>query len=144
MPISQTTITGSFKTPDDQDAQITAIEFKLNGSDFEGTEQIAANKVTGTVTTATGDFTVSLWPNDKGRKGTTTYAVTAKFDDGSSITDPKAVYVRHSATTREWADVTAENELSELFKGYKGAVVTAAEYAALNPKAPNTLYAVKV
>lgn len=144
MAISQTTITGSFKTPDDKDAQIAAIEFKLNGSDFEGTENIAANKVTGTVTTATGDFTVDLWPNDRGRKGNTTYSVTVKFDDQSSITDPKTLFVRHSATPREWADVTAENELSELFKGYKGAVVTAAEYAALTTKAPNTLYAVKV
>lgn len=143
MPISQTTITGSVKTPDDKDAQITSIEFKLNGSDFEGTEQIAANKVTGTVTTANGDFEVDLWPNDKGRKGTTTYAVTAKFDDGSSITEPKTVVIRHSDTPRQWSDVTAENELSDLFKGYKGAVVTAAGYAALTPKAPNTIYAVK-
>ena len=54
MPISQTTITGSIKTPDNADAAITSVTFTLEGSDHEAGELIAANTVYATVTTPTG------------------------------------------------------------------------------------------
>lgn len=143
MPISQTTITGSIKTPDDQDAAVTGVRFTLSGSDYEAGEIIAKKVVEATVTTATGDFEVTLWPNDMGIEGTTKYTMAFLFDDGSSVTNLKDIYIRYSPTPRTIEDVAAENKLAGAIKGFTVSVLTAAAYAALDPKAPNTAYLIK-
>ncbi|MFC3628190.1 hypothetical protein ACFOM8_01885 [Paracoccus angustae] len=143
MPISQTTITGSVKTPDDQDAAITGVKFTLSGSDYEAGEIIAKKVVEADVTTATGDFTVTLWPNDKGIEGTTKYTMAFTFDDGSSVTSLKDIYVRHSDTPKSIEEIAADNKLAGAIKGFTVQIITAAQYAALNPKAPNTAYLIK-
>lgn len=143
MPISQTTITGSVKTPDNEDAAITGVRFTLSGSDYEAGEIIAKRVVDATVDTAQGDFSVTLWPNDKGIEGTTKYTMAFTFADGSSVTSLKDVYIRHSDTPRTIEDVAAENKLAGAIKGFSVVVLTAAAYAALDPKAPNTAYLIK-
>lgn len=143
MPISQTTITGSVKTPDNQDAAITGVKFTLSGSDYEAGEIIAKKVVEANVTPEDGDFTVTLWPNDRGIEGTTKYTMAFTFADGSSVTSLKDVYIRHSDTPRTIEDIAAENKLAGALKGFDVRFVTAAEYAALDPKAKNTAYALK-
>lgn len=143
MPISQTTITGSFKTPANQDAQLTGITFKLSGSDTEAGETIAANTVTGAVVTPQGDFSVTLWPNDKGMEGSTTYDMNCTFADGSSVTHMKKLFVRYSATQKTLEEVAFETKAAGTVKPYSVVVMTQAAYAALTTKAPNTFYAIK-
>ena len=143
MPISQTTITGSVKKPDGTDAQITEISFKLTGSDYEAGELIAVNTTYGTVTTADGDFTISLWPNDKGIEGNTKYQITAKFSDGSSIPGLKDVYIKHSDTPKTIEDLAFETKAAGAVKPMALVVMTQAEYDALATKSPTTAYLIK-
>lgn len=142
MPISQTTITGSIKTPSGGDAQITEISFKLSGSDFEAGELIAANTTLGTVTTASGDFTVDLWPNEAGLDGTTTYSVALKFSDGSTVTNMPKIFVPISETHLTIEDLAFISKAMGTVKGYSVVVLTPADYAGLAPKAPRTIYIV--
>lgn len=143
MPISQTTITGSVKTPDNKDAAITGVKFTLSGSDYEAGEIIAKKEVEATVTSGAGDFEVTLWPNDRGIEGTTKYTMAFTFDDGSSVTSLKDVYIRYSDTPKTIEEVAAENKLSSAIKGFSVSILTAAQYAATDPKAPNTAYLIK-
>lgn len=143
MPISQTTITGSIKTPKNTDAAVTHVKFTLSGSDYEAGEIIAKQSVEAEVDTAQGDFTVTLWPNDRGIEGTTKYTMAFTFSDGSSVTSLKDIYVRYSPTPRTIEDIAAENKLAGAIKGFNLSVLTAAAYAALDPKAPNTAYLIK-
>lgn len=143
MPISQTTITGSVKKPDGTDAQITEISFELNGSDYEAGELIAANTTYGTVTTADGDFTISLWPNDKGIEGNTKYTIKAKFSDGSSIPGLKDVYIKHSDAPKTIEDLAFETKAAGAVKPMALVVMTQAEYDALATKSPTTAYLIK-
>ena len=143
MPISQTTITGSVKTPAAADAAITGVTFKLSGSDYEAGEIIAANTVTADVTTATGDFTVTLWPNDAGMEGNTTYAMSFTFDDGSTVPGLKSIYVRASETAKTIEDVAFETKAAGAVKPYALQVLTQAQYDGLATKAPNTVYLVR-
>ena len=143
MPISQTTITGSVKTPAGSDAAVTGVTFKLSGSDYEAGEIIAVNTVSASVTTETGDFTVTLWPNDRGIEGNTKYTMAFTFSDGSSVPGLKDIYVRHSDTPKTIEEIAAENKLSGTIKGFSVSILTAAQYAALNPKAPNTAYLIR-
>lgn len=143
MPISQTTITGSVKTPDNQDAAITGVKFTLSGSDYEAGEIIAKKVVEATVTPEDGDFSVTLWPNDRGIEGNTKYQMAFTFSDGSSVTTLKDIYVKYSATPQTIEDIAAENKLMGAIKGFSITVLTAAAYAALDPKAPNTAYLIK-
>ena len=143
MAISQTTITGSIKTPDNQDAPVTEVIFTLTGSDYEAGEVIAKRAVPATVDTAQGDFTATVWPNDRGIEGNTKYTVTFKFADGSSVTNLKDIYVRHSPTPRTIEDIAAESKLAGAIKGFSVNILTAAQYAALDPKAPNTAYLIR-
>tara|TARA_Y100001951_G_C11274459_1_gene260909 strand:+ start:982 stop:1416 length:435 start_codon:yes stop_codon:yes gene_type:complete len=143
MPISQTTITGSVKTPDNSDAQITEISFKLTGSDYEAGELIAVNTTFGSVTTAAGDFTVDLWPNDMGMEGNTKYTVTAKFSDGSSIPGLKDIYVKYSDTPKTIEDVAFETKAAGAIKPMALVVLTQAQYDALATKSPTTAYLIR-
>ncbi|MDF3606348.1 hypothetical protein PE067_09470 [Paracoccus sp. DMF-8] len=143
MPISQTTITGSFKTPVNADAQLTDATFKLSGSDFEGGEGITANTVTAAVVTEDGDFTVTLWPNDRGMTGGTSYAVSFRFSDGSTMTMPKALVVSHSDTPVTLEDVVFENQARGAVKPNALRILTQAQYDALTPKDPNTVYLIR-
>lgn len=142
MPISQTTVTGSVKLPSGGDAQLTGISFKLSGSDFEAGELIAVNTTAGTVTTEAGDFTVNLWPNDKGLDGGTTYTVTAQFSDGSTLTNVSKIYVPSSETDLTIEDVSFAAKLLAAFKGYKIAMMTSAQYNSLTTKDPKTVYVI--
>ena len=76
---------GSVKTPDNSDAAITEISFKLTGPDYEAGELIAVNTTFGSVTTADGDFTVDL----SGvfiSSGGGSYVLAAYTDGASDIT----------------------------------------------------------
>lgn len=141
MPISQTTITGSIKTPDNADAVITSVTFTLEGSDHEAGELIAANTVYATVTTPTGDFSVTLWPNDRGIKGTTRYTVAFTFTDRSKVTGLNTIYVRHSDTPITIEDVAFDTEAA-LIKSPRIVVTTAALFPGLE-KTVNTLYLIR-
>lgn len=141
MPISQTTITGSVKTPANADAAITGVSFKLSGSDYEAGEIIAANTVAGSVVTGTGDFTVTLWPNDRGMVGTTQYSMTFTFSDGSSVPGLSNIYVRHSDTPKTIEDVAFET-LASTIKTVSIVITTAADFPDIT-KQPNTLYLIR-
>lgn len=141
MPISQTTITGSVKTPANADAAITGVTFKLTGSDYEAGEIIAANTVSGSVVTGSGDFTVTLWPNDRGMVGTTQYSMAFTFADGSSVPGLTNIYVRHSDTPKTIEDVAFET-LAGSIKTPGIVITTAADFDSLT-KNPNTLYLIR-
>ena len=143
MPISQTTITGSVKTPANRDAAITEVTFKLVGSDYEDGEIIAENTVAATTIEADGDFEVTLWPNDAGMEGNTTYEMAFKFKDGSSVPGLKKVFVRASDTPKTIEDVAFETKVAGAIKPYNFQVITQAQYDQLSAKAPNTVYLVR-
>lgn len=143
MTISQTTITGSIKRPDNTDAAVTEVIFTLQGADFEDGEIIAVNSVLAEVDTARGDFLVTLWPNDAGVQGTTHYNVLFKFSDGTTIPAINKIYVRASDTERTLEDVVAEGIIAGQVQPYQLRIVTQAAYEALTEKAPNTVYLVR-
>ena len=143
MPISQTTITGSVKTPDNSDAQITAVSFALSGSDYEAGEIIAKNSVSAAVTPEAGDFTVTLWPNDRGINGDTTYEMKFSFSDGSSVTGLRNIYVKHSDTPKTIEDVAFETIAAGKVKPMALVVLTQSQYDAMAQKAENTAYLIR-
>ena len=142
MPISQTTITGSVKTPGNLDAAITGITFTLTKSDYEAGEIIAKNTVNGAVIEADGDFSVTLWPNDKGMNGDSKYKMKFTFGDGSTV-DLAEIYVKHSDTPKTIEDVALETKLAGALKGYTAVVLTQTQYDALATKSPTTAYILK-
>lgn len=141
MPISQTTITGSVKTPANADAQITSVTFRLEGSDYEAGEIIAANSVSADVTTETGDFEVTLWPNDRGLKGTTKYTMSFSFNDGSSVPGLTSIYVRHSETPKTIEDVAFETDIGAIRN--VAIILTTAAGFEIETKVPNALYLIR-
>lgn len=143
MPISQTTITGSVKTPANADAAITGVTFTLSGSDFEAGEIIAVNTVSGSVVTETGDFEVTLWPNDAGMAGNTSYTMAFAFSDGSKVTALSKIFVAYSPTPKTIEDVAFETIAAGAVKPYALQVITQAAYDALTPKVPTTVYLVR-
>lgn len=143
MPISQTTITGSLRRPNNADAAVTGISFRLSASDHENGEWVVVNTVAGVVDTPDGDFTVTLWPNDMGMFGNTTYSVSLTFSDGSTVTDMKQVYVRYSETPITMEDLAFEALARVAVLPYKLKMVTADQYANENPKDPLTAYLVR-
>ena len=129
MPISQTTITGSVKTPAGADAAITGVTFTLSGSDFEAGEIVAVNTVVGSVVTASGDFEVELWPNDVGLAGNTFYTMAFTFDDGSKVTAQSKIFVTYSPTPKTIEDVAFETVAAGSVKPNSIRFRTAAEFA---------------
>lgn len=140
MAISQTTITGSIRRPDNSDAAVTEVLFTLSGVDFENGETIAINSVSAEVDTATGDFIISVWPNDAGLMGTTAYSVAFKFSDGSSIPALQQVYVRASSTDRRLDEIIAEAKIKPLLGPYDFRILTRAAYDGLTEKSATTFY----
>lgn len=140
MPISQTTIVGSVKRPDDTNAAITGLEFTLSGSDFEGGEWIVANRVTGTVVTAEGDFSITLWPNDRGIIGDTLYSVRLLFSDGSSVSQAQQMRVQYSPVPRTIEELVFEGRAAQNIAPMALRTLTRAEFDALTERAPNTAY----
>lgn len=130
MPISQTTITGSVKTPTGDDAQLTGVTFELTGSDYEDGELVASKSFEGEVTPETGDFTVTLWPNDVGMDGNTNYKFVATFSDGSKITNVKTLFVAYSPGPKTMEDVAFETRAAAQLKPAAFRVTTAAAFAA--------------
>lgn len=143
MPISQTTITGTFRNPDNSDALLTAATFKLIGSDFENGEAIVSNTVFAAVVTEQGDFTASLWPNDLGINGDTNYQATFTFSDGSTFQRLKTAYIRYSDDPKTLEDVDFETMVAGKVKPYNLLVVTPSQFDRLNPKPPNTYFMIK-
>ena len=143
MPISQQTITGSVKTPANTDAAITGVTFKLSKSDFEAGEIIAVNTVAATVDTASGDFTVTLWPNDAGMDGTSTYARTFNFSDGSAVTGLASIRVLASSGPKTIEDVAFETLAAGAVRPFALQIMTQAAYDALTPKIASTVYLIR-
>lgn len=140
MPISQTTIRGSIKTPDNRDAAVTSVTFTLSGDDFEAGEWIAANTVRGAVITADGDFEITLWPNDRGVHGDTMYSVSLQFSDGSSVTRPGQMYVQYSPVTRTIEQLMFESRAAQNLAPMRVQALTRAEFDGLTTRTPQTAY----
>lgn len=140
MPISQTTITGSVKRPDDTNAAVIGIEFTLSGSDFEGGEWIVANTVSGTVLTAEGDFSITLWPNDRGVIGDTMYSVALRFSDGSSVSQAQQMRVQYSPVPRTIEELVFEGRAAQNVAPMLLRALSRAEFDALLTREPNTAY----
>lgn len=143
MPISQTTITGSFKKPDNGDADLISATFKLSGADYEDGECIAANTVTAAVVAEGGDFSVTLWPNDRGDEGNTHYEVAFRFSDGSVVNNPKTLFVEHSDTPITLQAAVFAAKARGAVSPNSLRILTQAQYDALTPKDPNTVYLIR-
>lgn len=143
MTISQTTITGSIKRPDNTDAAITEVTFTLKSMDFEDGECIARNSVAAEVDTRNGDFMIVVWPNDAGLKGNTTYDVSFKFSDGTTIDALRDVYVRSSSDSQTLEDVVAQAGIGKAIAPYALKLLSRAAFDALPTAEPNTLYLVR-
>lgn len=140
MPISQQTITGSVKTPANADAAITGVRFTLSGSDYEAGEIIAVNTVQAAVTESTGDFEVTLWPNDAGMVGNTTYSMAFTFSDGSTVPGLKSIYVRASEGDKTIEDVAFETIAAGAVKPYAIRLISQEAYNGLSPKPSMTIF----
>lgn len=140
MAISQTTVTGSFKTPANTDARVAAVIFRLIGSDFESGELVTVNSVLAIVDPENGDFEITVWPNDKGSRGGTSYNVTYIFDDASVVTGLSNVIVRYSPERWTLEDLDFQMRASRQLAQRQIREVTAAQFDALNPLDPNTVY----
>ena len=143
MSISKTTLRGSVVTPAGMVAALKSVTFTLSGSDSEAGLMIAQNEVDATVNAETGSFEVTLWPNDRGLLGNTSYSVSFVFRDGSSLSNVGTIYVRYSPSPREWEDVLFEQAAADLLDGWSIVVLSRVEYAALPEKAPLTAYFLK-
>lgn len=130
MPISDQEITGSFTAPTGQNAQLTSVTFTLTGSDFENGELVTSQTFEGEVTEGTGDFTVTLWPNDMGMDGNTNYTFAATFSDGSKVTNVKSLFVKYSPSPKTLEDVAFETKAAGALKPSGFRVTTAAAFAA--------------
>lgn len=145
MAISQTTITGSVKSPAGDAARLCSVIFTLSGSDFEAGEMIAAGSVPATVDPDTGTFRVTLWPNDRGRSGDTRYSAVFAFSDGSTVPDLQDLWLRHSAAPVTLADAVAESRLAGMVAPWSLRILRRDEFDAL-PAAqlpPNSLYLIE-
>lgn len=143
MPISQQTITGSVKTPANADAPITGVTFTLVGSDFEAGEIIAVRPEEGTVNTETGDFSITVWPNDQGMKGNTHYKMSYTFSDNTKVTLDDKIYVTLSDGPVTIEDIAFDTIARGAVKPYTLSILTQAQYDALTPKSPSTIYLVR-
>lgn len=130
MPISQQDISGSIVTPTGENAQLTSVTFTLTGSDYEDGELIAAKSFEAEVTPDTGDFTVTLWPNDMGMEGNTNYTFVANFNDGSKVTNVKSLFVKYSPSPKTLEDVAFETKAAGALKPSAFRVTAAAAFAA--------------
>lgn len=140
MAISQTTITGSVKSPAGSGARLCSVIFTLSGSDFEAGEMITAGPVPATVDPDTGTFRVTLWPNDRGRSGDTRYSVAFAFADGATVPDLQSLWVRHSDTPVALADAVVESKLAGLIAPLSLRILHRGEFDALEPRDPSAIY----
>ncbi|WP_072295516.1 hypothetical protein [Paracoccus sp. SM22M-07] len=143
MPISQQTITGSVKTPANADAPITGVTFTLVGSDFEAGEIIAVRPEQGAVTTETGDFEITVWPNNMGMKGNTHYKMSYTFSDATKVTMDDKIYVTKGEGPVTIEDIAFDTIARGAVKPYALTIVTQAQYDGLATKAANTVYLVR-
>lgn len=144
MAISQTTITGSFITAKGVPAPITEVVFQLKGSDYEDGQLIVIKEVSAeTIDTEAGTFSATLWPNDRGMRGNTSYSVVFRFSDGSKVTGVDNIVIRHSANPVTLEDVEVETKLLGAVAPYKLVILRQSEYDALPALAAGTLYLVK-
>lgn len=143
MPISQQDITGSITTPANSPAAITGVTFTLNKSDFEAGEIIAVNTVAATVDTQTGDFEVTLWPNDAGMDGTSSYTMAFTFSDGSKVTGLSSIRVLASNGPKTIEDVAFETLAAGAVRPFALRILTQAEYDAVTPKVASTVYLIR-
>lgn len=142
MSISQTTITGSIRTPGNIDARVRAVVFTLSGSDFENDEIIAVGRVEAECDTENGDFRAVLWPNDRGLRGTTVYSMAFKFSDGSSVTGINDLYVRHSETPVTIEAMVAQAKIAEAIKPHALKTVLRSQFDPGAQLDPGTVYLV--
>lgn len=143
MAISQTTIMGSIKTPANIDAKVKGVIFTLSGADFENGEIIAVGRVEAECDAKNGDFHVTLWPNDRGLRGNTTYSTAFRLSDGSSVSGIGDLYVRHSDTPVALADVAAETNIAAAIRPYALQIMARTQFDQLEAPEPRTIYLVK-
>lgn len=143
MTISLQTITGSIKKPDNSDAQITKLVFTLSSSDFENGEIVAVNTVEADVNPENGDFTATLWPNDMGMGGKTTYSMAFTFADNSSVPTVRQIYVKKGIGPKTIEEVIFETEAALKLAPNAIALLSRTQYNLLTTKQPNTAYFIK-
>lgn len=141
MTLSQTTITGSFKTPKGAPAPITDVVFKLKGSDYEDGELIVvAEAPAESIDTEAGTFSATLWPNDRGSRGDTRYTVVFRFADGSTVTGISDLYVRYSDTPVTLEDMDFQTRAGAAVKPYGLVIVRQSQFDPEGPMDPNSVY----
>lgn len=143
MAISQTTITGSFRNAKGVPAPITAVTFTLKGSDYEDGELIVLQPVQAEVIDPeAGTFTATVWPNDRGSRGNTTYSLAFKFSDGSTVTGIGDLRVEYSETPVSLEEIETRTRLAGAVKPRGLQLIRRSAYEALPALDPNTVYLV--
>lgn len=143
MALSQTTVTGSFRTAADADARVTDVIFKLSGSDFENGEGITTADIPSAVITEDGDFEITLWPNDRGVYGDTRYSVEYRFDDGSFFTVMRDITVPYSPSPWTLEDLAYRQRVSARIAPAQFFLLTAGEFEDMQPKPPGSAFQIR-
>lgn len=141
MALSRQEVQGKITLPTDVPASIQSITFTLLNSDQENDEWVAKYSVSAEIGT-NGEFTVELWPNDAGEKGSTKYGVEVRLGGSASVDPIPNLFVRKQDYPWDINDLIIEQ--STIVPGYTNRVMTRAQYLALSAYEPNTLYLVRL
>lgn len=141
MAISQVTLRGRITLPNNVAAEISSVSFTLTGTDFEN-DEIVPQYTVPAAREAGGIFSVTLWPNDQGDKGSTRWRMNVVLQGGAKVEKMNDLLVKLSDNGRNVSDLILEQTV--LVPGFVNRVVTQSEYDGLNAYAPNTIYLVKV
>lgn len=141
MAISQTTITGSFRNAKGLPAPITAVTFTLKGSDYEDGELIVLQPVQAEIIDPeAGTFIATVWPNDRGVLGGTTYSVAFKFEDESKVAAIDGLHIQYSETPVSLEEIAIRTRLAGAVKPRGLQLIRRSAYEALPALDPNTVY----
>ena len=140
MSISQTTVVGEIVTPDNLPAAIEFVSFTLTLPDYEDGVLVSPKEIFAAVG-PNGEFTVNLWPNDKGLLGTSRYVIHYRLDNGAKIPSQGNIFVPHSPTPLSIEDLILPTALS--IKPYVAKIVSEAQFESLLRYDDNTIYLIK-
>lgn len=141
MALSRQEVRGKITLPTDSPATIQRVTFTLLNSDQEGDEWVAKYSIDANIG-ANGEFTIEVWPNDKGARGNTRYSVAVTLSGGASVDPIPNIFIREQAEPWDIDDLILEQ--TTIIAGYTNRVMTRAQYLALTVYEPNTLYLVRL
>lgn len=97
MPLPLVTITGNFIAPDNVEIANGTITATLSGYDQDGETTVPIKPITATITN--GEYSIALWPNDRGMNNTK-YTFSAVSDDASkTVSIPGIIVFEDGPTT---------------------------------------------